>query len=290
MAEYIKRQDSLNTGREKINAELTKANENASSARSTSNQANSTANNALNVANQADSKADDTQQQLDDIILDDGTGNAEVIQARGGEPLLKDRLNKTDAQLAETDDNLSYVNRGNRKGVRPSFVFIDDDGKKEVLSVLKPLLDSYGIKFTSAIITDRVGSSGYLTDGDILELYNDGIDIVSHTKTHPNLRPLSNDELEVELGESKSYIENIGIPQQHIMHPTGTVNDRVIRKTKEYYDSACGTSAGINTSPIMSYHLRRLAVGSYSPIGDSLDDYKPYIDEVISKNGMCVFM
>src|SRR5690625_3688596 len=74
------------------------------------------------------------------------------------------------------------------------------------------------------------------------------------------------------------------------MYPYGNTNDRVIRKTKEYYDSACGTAAGINTSPIMTYHLRRLAVGSYSPIGDSLEDFVPYIDEAINKNAMCIFM
>src|SRR5690625_4935038 len=168
------------------------------------------------------------------------------------------------AQLAETDDSLFYVSRGNRDGLNPSFVIVDDDGKEEVLSVLKPLLDSYGVKFTSAIITGRVNTSRYLTEHDIIELYNDGVDIVSHTKTHPNLRPLSNEELDVELGESKSYLENLGIPIKHLMYPYGTVNDKVIRKTKEYYDSACGTSSGINTNPIMTYHLRRLAVGSRS--------------------------
>lgn len=198
-----------------------------------------------------------------------------------------DRLS---SKLTETDDSLFYVSRGNRDGLNPSFVIVDDDGKEEVLSVLKPLLDSYGVKFTSAIITGRVNTSGYLTEHDIIELYNDGVDIVSHTKTHPNLRPLSNEELDVELGESKSYLENLGIPIKHLMYPYGTVNDKVIRKTKEYYDSACGTSSGINTHPIMTYHLRRLAVGSYSPIGDKLEDFIPYIDEAIQENALCVFM
>ena len=198
-----------------------------------------------------------------------------------------DRLS---SKLTETDDSLFYVSRGNRDGLNPSFVIVDDDGKEEVLSVLKPLLDSYGVKFTSAIITGRVNTSRYLTEHDIIELYNDGVDIVSHTKTHPNLRPLSNEELDVELGESKSYLENLGIPIKHLMYPYGTVNDKVIRKTKEYYDSACGTSSGINTHPIMTYHLRRLAVGSYSPIGDKLEDFIPYIDEAIQENALCVFM
>lgn len=294
MAELIRREDDLNTGREKLNNAIINADE----AKKKSNQAVNVSQQAKQIAQAAENKADSTQTQLDTIVIE-GDSSVEAAQARVDEkgvphPTLKARIDdgfkKTNHQLAEIDDNLDYVSRGSRKGLRPSFVFIDDDGKKEVLTVLKPLLDSYGIKFTLAIITGRVGSSGYLTDDDILELYNDGIDIVSHTKTHPNLRTLSDEELDVELGESKSYLENLGIPQKHLMYPYGTVNDRVIRKTKEYYDSACGTSAGINRSPIMTYHLRRLAVGSYSPIGDSLEDYIPYIEEAIRTNAMCLFM
>lgn len=50
----------------------------------------------------AKEEAEETQRQLDTLIIESGTSDAEVIQARGGEPLLKDRLNKTDAQLAES--------------------------------------------------------------------------------------------------------------------------------------------------------------------------------------------
>ena len=82
--------------------EFVSAGMNAQEALNKVNQMVGIADNALKVAKQSDSKSDDTQQQLDDIILKDGNDIAEVVQARGGEPLLKDRLNKTDAQLAET--------------------------------------------------------------------------------------------------------------------------------------------------------------------------------------------
>lgn len=57
--------------------------------------------NAVNTANQAKAKSDDTQQQLDTIVIESGTSDAETLQARGGFPLLKDRLESVDAQLAE---------------------------------------------------------------------------------------------------------------------------------------------------------------------------------------------
>lgn len=103
--------DSLNKTNQmfkELYAEYRNAGLNASEALSKINQMVGTAENALSVARQSNDKSDDTQQQLDNIVLNDGTGNAEVIQARGNEPLLKDRLNKTDSQLAEKA-NQSFV-------------------------------------------------------------------------------------------------------------------------------------------------------------------------------------
>jgi len=52
--------------------------------------------------NQAIDQANTVQGQLDTIILVSETSSAETIQARGGEPLLYNRLDKVDTQLAET--------------------------------------------------------------------------------------------------------------------------------------------------------------------------------------------
>jgi len=186
--------------------------------------------------------------------------------------------------------DLDYVIRGNRKGIKPSFVFVDDDGKKEVATFLKDYLDGFNVPFTSAIITDRVGSDRYLTEHDIIQLRNYGVDIVSHTRTHPNLRELNDDQLINELKGSKEYLESIGIYTKHLMYPYGNTNDRVIRKVREFYDSACGTAIGINDHPIMSYHLRRIGVGVYGPEPFHIETYIPFIDETISKNGLCIFM
>ena len=51
--------------------------------------------------NQAIDQANTVQGQLDTIVLESGTSDAEVIQARGGEPLLYNRLDRVDTQLAQ---------------------------------------------------------------------------------------------------------------------------------------------------------------------------------------------
>jgi hypothetical protein len=88
--------DTLAQGYPKINAVI----EDAEESITTANNALEISNTALNTANNAESKSDATQAQLDSIILESGTSDAETIQARGTFPLLYNRLDNNDSQLA----------------------------------------------------------------------------------------------------------------------------------------------------------------------------------------------
>ena len=90
--------DNLNTGRVKLNQAIDQAN----LSEIDSAAAIATADGAVVIANTADAKSTTTQQQLDTVIIASGTSDAETIQARGGEPLLYNRLDKVDTQFAQT--------------------------------------------------------------------------------------------------------------------------------------------------------------------------------------------
>jgi peptidoglycan/xylan/chitin deacetylase (PgdA/CDA1 family) len=87
--------DSLRNAFPKLNNAIDNANE----ALSTSNTAESNSLQAINSANEANDKADDTQTQLNTIIIESGTSDAEVLQARGEFPVLNERLGNVDAEL-----------------------------------------------------------------------------------------------------------------------------------------------------------------------------------------------
>lgn len=55
----------------------------------------------LTEAKETNDMNKDVQEQINRLIISDGESDAEVIQARGNAPLLKDRLDKTDSQLAQ---------------------------------------------------------------------------------------------------------------------------------------------------------------------------------------------
>lgn len=98
MADLINRRDNLNQGRIKINKSI-----------EASERAESKSDEALNTANQAKEKSDDTQEQLDDLIIESGTTDAEVVQARGDYDLLYQRLNESDVQVSEARDGLIEI-------------------------------------------------------------------------------------------------------------------------------------------------------------------------------------
>lgn len=95
--------DTLREGTDKINQSIDQSNEAITKA----NSADSKADNAVQTANQANTKSDDTQQQLNNIVINNGQSDAEVLQARGTYSVLNERLQATDEQLADIAINPS---------------------------------------------------------------------------------------------------------------------------------------------------------------------------------------
>ena len=89
----------------------------------------------LNEAQKTNDMNKDVQKQLDNLILENGQSDAEVIQARGGLPLLKDRLDKSESLLENTtilanrNKNAAYPLRiptyeNSGQSVHPSVIYV----------------------------------------------------------------------------------------------------------------------------------------------------------------------
>lgn len=59
----------------------------------------------LSQAEEINNENKSVQSQIDTLILESGTSGAEVIQARGGKPLLKDRLNVYDSDISKINED-----------------------------------------------------------------------------------------------------------------------------------------------------------------------------------------
>jgi peptidoglycan/xylan/chitin deacetylase (PgdA/CDA1 family) len=118
-----------------------------------------------------------------------------------------------------------------------------DDGWRDALTVVVPLLDRLGIPATFYINpglfgmqhVDVTGEAGRrMTRDEARELAAAGMEVASHTMTHPDLRELSDHALEDELVRSKGEIEDItGARCRTFAYPFGVHDERVRRATED---------------------------------------------------------
>lgn len=153
-----------------------------------------------------------------------------------------------------------------------------DDAYRSVVATL-PLLAELGVPATIFACT------GFARDGrpfDVPELRDDaaadpasfatmdwsalraaasrGVEIGSHTVSHPHLPHLSDEELDRELRESKAELEDeLGAPCRHLAYPYGEEDDRVRAATRRAgYDAAFAVDPGRGRSD--RFGVPRLAV------------------------------
>lgn len=185
------------------------------------------------------------------------------------------------------------------KETKPTFAWIDDDGKPYVYSTLYPWAVEYQVPFTTAVITKM--PAGFITQEQIVEMYQSGlVDVASHTQSHLRLSTVPDEQLGAEIEGSKATIESWGIPCNLMVYPFGDIDQRGIELVKDHYKYgliAGGpvNSAGIHTGnrvnypPVSTYHFHRVTIAG-DMCREEIDLIKAQIDEACAKNGLVVFM
>ena len=145
------------------------------------------------------------------------------------------------SQATISDTNASNNNNADK------FVIINfDDSHQSDYTYAKPILDKYGFKATFFEVCNWV-EAGYhesdisITWQQIAALKQDGMDIESHTMTHPNLDDLSSQaDLDYEIGQSKQCLENHGFNPTIFAYPIGrgAHDPKVVNTVAKYYDLA----------------------------------------------------
>jgi len=106
-----------------------------------------------------------------------------------------------------------------------------DDGYRDNLTVVAPLLAALGLPFTVFVTLDfvRGGDPRYLSPGDLRELVAlPGVTMGAHGCSHRRLTECSDTELAHELEDSRAWLENLlGRPVTTMSYPHGAVDARV---------------------------------------------------------------
>lgn len=169
---------------------------------------------------------------------------------------------------ASVDDFVSSF-KGEKVLPEKTVVITFDDGWENQYTYAFPILKKYGYVATFFIYTNAVDYRHYLTWQQVQELVTAGMQIGSHTVSHPYLNKLSEEKLKDEIFKSKKMIEHrIGKPVTAFASPFGYSNPDIISLLKEAgYTSGRTMNWGVNHSKDDLLQLTSVSVG------DSLDAF-----------------
>lgn len=158
-----------------------------------------------------------------------------------------------------------------------SIVITFDDGYMDNYTKAFPILKDFDMVATIFCIASNLDGSYYLSENAIKEMSNYGIDIQSHTVTHPQLNKLTYNQQLTELEESKKALEYItGKKIDSIAYPFGDFNEETIRAAKNAgYTLGFTTNRGLSNRSDNPLKLDRIYISSKY----KMDTFK----EVLSK-------
>jgi len=143
-----------------------------------------------------------------------------------------------------------------------------------------PLLQR-GMRATWFVVTSCIGSHAHWlgsrsTETNLLSLdqlrnmSKNGMEIGSHTSTHPDLTTLSQSSLDREIINSRLELEDIlGQKVQSFAYPFGRFDERSIRTVRRArYTHACSARPGWLHSDENLFVLRRVTIFSHDSLGD----------------------
>ena len=116
-----------------------------------------------------------------------------------------------------------------------------DDGRKGQITYAKPILDKYGFKVSFFVVFNyaNAGDIGRMNWQDIATLEKDGMDIESHSMTHPpNLNTLNQKDLDYEIGGSKQCLASHRYNSTIFAYPydSWSSDTAVVRTVAKYYN------------------------------------------------------
>jgi peptidoglycan/xylan/chitin deacetylase (PgdA/CDA1 family) len=158
----------------------------------------------------------------------------------------------------------------NLDSTEPAYVITFDDGYTDMYENGFPLLRELGLPFTLYLTTAPMetgrplredGFSAPCTWDQVEEMVGSGlVTMGAHTHTHADLRHISEDEIEHEVGTSNQIIEQrTGLKAQHFTYPWGYWTEAADRVMRRHYRSA--TVAGCETTRFASpFAIPRLPI------------------------------
>lgn len=151
------------------------------------------------------------------------------------------------------DPELKAISQAIHDQKKP-IVLTFDDGYEDAYTNALPVLQKYQMIGTFYIIRNYVGRSEYMSQDQIDKMAADGMEIGSHTLTHPNLASLSEEDQYNQIHDSKDNATTF-------CYPAGKYNDTTLNLVEGAgYTTAVTTNIGIASEKSDMFELPRVRV------------------------------
>ncbi len=151
-----------------------------------------------------------------------------------------------------------------------------DDGFRGVREHALPVLERLGWPFTVFLVSDLIGEQDVWTRSsnpsgvtypllnadEIRDMQQRGVNFHSHTRSHPSLPSLDDEQLAEQLaGSRRALAPLLGHDVPYIAYPFGHSDERVEAATRAAgYRAAFSTQPGFNRRDVNRFRIRRLDV------------------------------
>jgi peptidoglycan/xylan/chitin deacetylase (PgdA/CDA1 family) len=185
---------------------------------------------------------------------------------------------------------ITKITDGGKEEVAAAVSFIDDDCRSAAYATLFPLIKELDIPYTLACPPGKIGADLYMTQEQLLEMYNYGVTISCHTWAETNMDTLSKDQLEENLKKCVEKYREWGITDVNsYAYTQGKYSVDNMSVVKKYFDMGFLVNKDINIIPYETYYMRR--VGLFPTDNSfSLSDAKAYVDKLLTSGGWLIFM
>jgi len=172
------------------------------------------------------------------IVRDNTAGESYMVHRMTVPPAMLDKefkyLKDNDYHVISFNDLVDNLQKNKILPSKP-IILTFDDGWEMGYKTAFPILKKYNYTATFFIFSNGIGRKHYLTWDEINEMQNAGMTIGGHSKSHPTLVDIHNENiLRNELVDSKKVIEShIGRTVDLFAYPFGHPNDEIIKVLKE---------------------------------------------------------
>ena len=248
---------------------------------------------AINFNNLINKKIQDDYENIKKVIIDENV--SATLDKKIDD--VTNKITDVSSQLVTSAKKGYYVGKSNLSpyfNKSCAFAWVDDDGSKGFLTTLKPLLESKGMKCTLGVITDRVGTDNYLSKTELLELQENGYEVVSHSASHSssifkdNLS-ISESLIEEDLKKSQDWLFKNGFTgYDTLIFPWGNFGSHSAKYksvARKYFKYACNAHGSYNNTPVDNMYMDRYFIMKTM----NIESIKAKIDETIANNGLLIF-